>query len=732
MSNEEAIDILAEDNKFNTIPEKDIKITKEENIENNNNTEKEKEKEDNLKLKDRGIKKNKVDRKITSSHKSPNNKSKNTKLKNQSSNKKYNTNLKIDAENEKKTKNWRKINKDNNKSAYLKTEKHEEDKNKRKNVTTNNSKSKKRRAGSAEKRQNKGRILKTQLFPEELRSSKKVKSPKPIAVNINYGQKAFNQIEVPKDISRELGKKHQIQIDYDRKYSYLKKRIETLKIQETKIKMENKNIQKREEQKGITLANKEKQKNIMEKYKRDKINMMKNKKEMTKKQYEEENKVLKNYGNELSLRNRENYQKLKVEKEKLKEQEKKFDKQYLEEKKSKMLNVKNKKNENEITFKAVISDSENNNKVNYIYASKAIEELKHNCDELEKLEQEYIKRIEKNKQAKTQHNSRLGSAVKTNYKSKIKLNNNNTDEKNNENDKLNSGHKTSKNNKNKIKNMKPIENKIDTPRKDKKQEKKNQFTDNKKSKYNEKKVKTKDKNKKSKLNNEKKNKNEIKEKDINKSSNQDNINDNNEENINKNQDNNELNKENKEVKIDGENNEEIPLNQENKIELNIKSPTVEIKKEEEATKNENNIEGQTLEEKNQSQPQEEPKTKSIENDYQKENEAHIPQNELLQDIITKEANLMNNGENNIIEPTKVEKEDEPKEQTQIVTENVNANVNDDVNKPLVTLEQQIVKETPDMIDNNNGEAIAKNSKEGDANVITTDNNNYEENIQNNY
>ena len=54
----------------------------------------------------------------------------------------------------------------------------------------------------------------------------------------------------------------------------------------------------------------------MEEYKKEKKNKMQNKKEMIKKQYEEENKRLKNYGSEVSSRNREYYLKLKQEKRK--------------------------------------------------------------------------------------------------------------------------------------------------------------------------------------------------------------------------------------------------------------------------------------------------------------------------------------------------------------------------------------------------------------------------------
>ena len=85
----------------------------------------------------------------------------------------------------------------------------------------------------------------------------------------------------------------------------------------------------------------------MEEYKKEQKDRMRNKKEMAKKRYEEENKILKTYGSEVSLRNREFYIRLKIEKEKLKEKGKQNDKEYLEKNKNKMLAVKNKNSENE-------------------------------------------------------------------------------------------------------------------------------------------------------------------------------------------------------------------------------------------------------------------------------------------------------------------------------------------------------------------------------------------------
>ena len=46
------------------------------------------------------------------------------------------------------------------------------------------------------------------------------------------------------------------------------------------------------------------------------------------------------------------------------------------------------------------TENENNQKMNFIYTTNRSEQLKHNCNELEKLEQEYLKRINETKPAK--------------------------------------------------------------------------------------------------------------------------------------------------------------------------------------------------------------------------------------------------------------------------------------------------------------------------------------------
>ena len=69
--------------------------------------------------------------------------------------------------------------------------------------------------------------------------------------------------------------------------------------------------QKKETQKGKNIANKEKDKKILEDYKKEQEGIMKNKKEHAKKLYEKESKMVKTVGNEVSTRNKKYYLKLK-------------------------------------------------------------------------------------------------------------------------------------------------------------------------------------------------------------------------------------------------------------------------------------------------------------------------------------------------------------------------------------------------------------------------------------
>ena len=68
-------------------------------------------------------------------------------------------------------------------------------------------------------------------------------------------------------------------------------------------------------------------------------------------------------------------------------------------------------------------ENKNNQKMNYIYSTKRVNELKQNIDELEKLEQEYLKRIEERKQGNESKRARVNSAIKTGSKNdKLNLN----------------------------------------------------------------------------------------------------------------------------------------------------------------------------------------------------------------------------------------------------------------------------------------------------------------------
>ena len=290
------------------------------------------------------------------------------------------------------------------------------------NIKINSEKSKEnnRRLKSVDKRA-KARAIKSNLFLEDEEKSKKnAFSPKNGKAKVNFCHKKQNEPELPKNLSRELFKKQQEQIDFNKKFEFLKKRIEKLKVEEEKIRLEKNYNKKKETQKGKNLADKVKQKSILEEYKKEQIDKMRNKKKLTKKRYEEENKILKTYGSEVSLRNREFYMKLKEEKEKLKEKEKQNDKEYLEKKKNKMLAVKNRNIEIEKDFNMTRDldnkENENNQKMNYIYTSKRLEELKQNCDELEKLEQEYIKKIEEGKKDRDNNKQRVFSAIKADNK----------------------------------------------------------------------------------------------------------------------------------------------------------------------------------------------------------------------------------------------------------------------------------------------------------------------------
>ena len=221
-------------------------------------------------------------------------------------------------------------------------------------------------------------------------------------------------------LTKDLMKKQQEEIDFNRKFDYLKKRIEALKVQEEKIRLEKNYIEKKEIKKGKNLANKKKQKMMLEEFKKKEEDKMKNRKESAKKIYEKENKLLKNFGSELSLKNREYFLQLKKEKEKLKKEKMKQDEEIMRQKKNKMILNKNKNINKEYIEN---SETQNNQKVNYIFTAKSIEYLKQNILNLEKLEKEYLKKIQDEKKSINEIPKRRNvSAKKSKNRIKIDLN----------------------------------------------------------------------------------------------------------------------------------------------------------------------------------------------------------------------------------------------------------------------------------------------------------------------
>ena len=226
------------------------------------------------------------------------------------------------------------------------------------------------------------RRIKQNLFSEE----------KPKRIIKDKKNKYFsNSLKLTKD----LIKKQQEEIDFNRKFDYLKKRIEALKVKEEKIRLEKNYIQKKEIKIGNNLENKKKQKKMLEEFKKRENVQMKNRKESVKKIYENENKTLKNYGSELCLKNRGYFLQLKKEKEKLQKEKNQKDEELLKQRKNKMqLNKTNKNNNKESNTNLEI---QNNQKMNYKYSAKSIEYLKQSIVSLEKLEKEYLKKIQEEK-----------------------------------------------------------------------------------------------------------------------------------------------------------------------------------------------------------------------------------------------------------------------------------------------------------------------------------------------
>ena len=159
---------------------------------------------------------------------------------------------------------------------------------------------------------------------------------------------------------------------------------------------------------------------MLEEFKKKEEDKMKNRKESAKKIYEKENKLLKNFGSELSLKNREYFLQLKKEKEKLKKEKMKQDEEIMRQRKNKMILNKNKNINKEYNENP---ETKNNQKVNYIFTAKSIEYLKQNILNLEKLEKEYIKKIQDEKKSIYEIPKRRNvSAKKAKNRIKIDLN----------------------------------------------------------------------------------------------------------------------------------------------------------------------------------------------------------------------------------------------------------------------------------------------------------------------
>ena len=268
-----------------------------------------------------------------------------------------------------------------------------------------------------DRKQEFNRRIKFNLFSEE--KPRRIKKDKKIKIY-------ENSLKLTKD----LIKKQQEEIDFNRKFDYLKKRIEALKVKEEKIRLEKNYNQKKEVKIGGGLATKIKQKKMLEEFKKRENDKMKNRKETAKKIYENENKTLKNYGSELSLKNRGYFLQMKKEKEKLNKEKMQKEEELMKQRKNKMqLNKSNKNNINKEHTPIPNLETQNNQKMNYLYAAKSIEYLKQNIINLEKLEKEYIKKIQDEKKGIPEIPQRKNLSARKS-KNRYKLSINNKEEKN--------------------------------------------------------------------------------------------------------------------------------------------------------------------------------------------------------------------------------------------------------------------------------------------------------------
>lgn len=238
-----------------------------------------------------------------------------------------------------------------------------------------------------------------------------------------YKEKSISQIDIKdfKDdnlqlttkLTKELIKKQQEELNYKKKLIYLKKRIEALKVKEDSMITEKNYFQKKKIIKERNIEIKNIQKKIIEEFKKKEKMRMKHKKENVKRKYEEE-KMLRNYGSELSFKNRQSFKKLKADKMKMKIEQIKEDKMTIN---NKLKNIKY------INAKKTCSENQelkNNQKMNYIFSTKSIESTKKDIRALEKLEKDYLKRIENIKNGKIDiPKIRSKSAIKSKKRYKL-------------------------------------------------------------------------------------------------------------------------------------------------------------------------------------------------------------------------------------------------------------------------------------------------------------------------
>ena len=244
-----------------------------------------------------------------------------------------------------------------------------------------------------------------------------------------YKEKSISQIDIKdfKDdnlqlttkLTKELIKKQQEELNYKKKLIYLKKRIEALKVKEDSMITEKNYFQKKKIIKERNIEIKNIQKKIIEEFKKKEKMRMKHKKENVKRKYEEE-KMLRNYGSELSFKNRQSFKKLKADKMKMKIEQIKEDKMTIN---NKLKNKNFLKNIKYINAKKTCSENQelkNNQKMNYIFSTISIESTKKDIRALEKLEKDYLKRIENIKNGKIDiPKIRAKSAVKSKKRYKL-------------------------------------------------------------------------------------------------------------------------------------------------------------------------------------------------------------------------------------------------------------------------------------------------------------------------